>query len=161
MEKEELNRQENDPTNVPDENPYIDLLLLMRRVGIHFQQMCRIPAGEFATLMMLGRAEKDGQKIMPSDLGRKMRLSRPAVSRMLHNLENKGYICKKNNRRDHRYVTLEITEKGLAMLNEELERSRKILSRVVDRMGVKDMSRLLHYNRIFCNCLAEEIHEHN
>ena len=77
---------------------------------------------------------------------------------MLHNLERKGYLYKQNNIRDHRYVTLEITEKGLAMLKEEVEGSKKILRRVADRMGEEDMDRLLHYNRIFCSCLAEEIH---
>ena len=57
--------------------------------------------------------------VIPSDIGDAMKLSRPAVSRMLHNLERKGYLEMKSSEEDHatsRYSSPRL-EKNLSSRN--------------------------------------------
>ena len=72
--------------------------------------------------------------VIPSDIGDAMKLSRPAVSRMLHNLERKGYLEMKSSEEDHRYVKVQFTQTGKELITEELEKCCKLLERVKERM---------------------------
>ena len=95
--------------------------------------------------------------VIPSDIGDAMKLSRPAVSRMLHNLERKGYLEMKSSEEDHRYVKAQFTQTGKELITEELEKCCKLLERVKERMGEKDMYKFLYYYSRFCSILVDEI----
>lgn len=71
---------------------YQQLIIQMRRANVQFQQMCNIPSGELTMLLTLRRLLLAKTFVIPSDIGDALKLSRPAVSRMLHNLERKGYL---------------------------------------------------------------------
>lgn len=86
-----------------------------------------------------------------------MKLSRPAVSRMLHNLERKGHLEMKSSEEDHRYVKVQFTQTGKELIIEEFEKCCKLLERVKERMGEKDMYKFLYYYSQFCTILVDEI----
>lgn len=69
---------------------YQQLIMQMRKANVQFQQMCNIPSGELTMLLTLRHLLLAKAFVIPSDIGDAMKLSRPAVSRMLHNLERKG-----------------------------------------------------------------------
>lgn len=71
---------------------YQQLIIQMRKANVQFQQMCNIPSGELTMLLTLRHLLLAKEFVIPSDIGDAMKLSRPAVSRMLHNLERKGYL---------------------------------------------------------------------
>ena len=74
---------------------YQQLIMQMRKANVQFQQMCNIPSGELTMLLTLRHLLLAKAFVIPSDIGDAMKLSRPAVSRMLHNLERKGKAAKK------------------------------------------------------------------
>jgi len=86
-----------------------------------------------------------------------MRLSRPAVSRMLRSLKQKEYLKVISNPEDLRYMKVVLTEKGMDSLRAELAKCTDILRRVVDRMGISEINRMLYYNQMFITYLSEEL----
>nr|WP_296195048.1 MarR family transcriptional regulator [uncultured Anaerobutyricum sp.] len=136
---------------------YQQLIIQMRKANVQFQQMCNIPSGELTMLLTLRRLLLAKAFVIPSDIGDAMKLSRPAVSRMLHNLERKGYLAMKSSEEDHRYVKVQFTQAGRELITEELEKCFSLLERVKERMGEKDMHKFLYYYSEFCSILVDEI----
>ena len=130
---------------------YQQLIIQMRRANVQFQQLCNIPSGELTRLLLVKTF------VIPSDIGDALKLSRPAVSRMLHNLERKGYLEMKSSEEDHRYVKVQFTQAGKKLITEELEKCGTLLERVKERMGEKDMNLFLYYYSEFCSILIDEI----
>jgi DNA-binding MarR family transcriptional regulator len=124
---------------------YQQLIIQMRKANVQFQQMCNIPSGELTMLLTLRHLLLAKEFVIPSDIGDAMKLSRPAVSRMLHNLERKGYLEMKSSEEDHRYVKVQFTQTGKELIIEEFEKCCKLLERVKERMGEKDMYKFLYY----------------
>ena len=63
---------------------YQQLIIQMRRANVQFQQLCNIPSGGLTMLLTLRRLLLAKTFVIPSDIGDALKLSRPAVSRMLH-----------------------------------------------------------------------------
>ena len=116
---EQVPQKENKNYDVSTDD-YKELIMRMRKANLLFQQMSRIPLGELSMLLAISRLSKELGKVKVSSLGNAMKLSRPAVSRMLHNLEKKGYVQMKNSDEDQRYVFVYTTENGKALLQNEL-----------------------------------------
>lgn len=136
---------------------YREFILQLRKANVHFQQLCGIPPGELSMLLTIRHIFLAKKAVIPSDIGEVMKLSRPAVSRMLHNLERKGYLHMESSREDHRYVMVRFTEKGRALIREESEKCCALLHRVAKRMGEEDMEKFLYYYSEFCSILSEEV----
>lgn len=136
---------------------YQQLIIQMRRANVQFQQLCNIPSGELTMLLTLRRLLLVKTFVIPSDIGDALKLSRPAVSRMLHNLERKGYLEMKSSEEDHRYVKVQFTQAGKKLITGELEKCGTLLERVKERMGEKDMNLFLYYYSEFCSILIDEI----
>lgn len=136
---------------------YQQLIIQMRKANIQFQQICNIPSGELTMLLTLRRLLLVKAFVIPSDIGDEMKLSRPAVSRMLHNLERKGYLEMRSSEEDHRYVKVQFTPTGRELITGEMEKCCKLLERVKERMGEKDMQKFLYYYSEFCSILLDEI----
>ena len=142
----------------PDEEvDYRRLLVQMRGVGVSLKQLCELPPGELALMIILTKWTESHRQIRPSELGQEMRLSRPAVSRMLRSLKEKGFLESSIQADDHRYVKVSITERGKTNLNDALKQCKGILNRVISRMGSEDMKQMLGYNDRFLTYLAEEL----
>lgn len=136
---------------------YKELIVQMRKAHILFQQMSSIPLGELTMLLAISRQSERLGAVRVSGLGAAMRLSRPAVSRMLHTLEKKGCIQMKNGEEDQRYVYVSLTEKGREVLHREMHSGYCILERVRERMGGQCLHEYLDYCERFHEILSEEI----
>lgn len=162
MEFEETDQSEQVPQKEKENqdvstDDYKDLIIRMRKANLLFQQMSRIPLGELSMLLAISRLSKELGKVKVSSLGNAMKLSRPAVSRMLHNLEKKGYVQMKNSDEDQRYVFVYTTEKGKALLQNELNYGYRIMEKVRKRMGSDCMQGFLRYSNEFHRILSEEL----
>ena len=147
-------------SEVQEDRKDYELLLIAARQQSHMlQQMCSIPHGELTMLLVISNIEKEKDRsyVLPSEIKNVMHLSRPAVSRMLHNMESKGYLVRKISDSDHRFVRVEITGLGREKMAAALKRCTEILRRVKGKMGQEDMKHFLEYNRKFCMTLSEEI----
>ena len=156
-EKEESADRKEPEQEVSRTIDYRDMIVQMRGVGVSLKQLCDIPPGELAMMILLSRQDPSGQGIRPSEIGRQMRLSRPAVSRMLRSLKKKEYLKVISNPEDLRYMKAVLTKKGKDSLTAELAKCTGILGRVVDRMGISEIKRMLSYNQKFMTYLSEEL----
>lgn len=142
-----------------EEIDYPEILILMREIGVAMKQLCDMPPGELVLLLTLSRVTEPNEEIRPSKLGRLMKTSRPAVSRLLKSLKKKGYLQLTCNTADHRYTKVALTPGGREQLESSVDQCSGVLRKVADRMG-HDKIRVLHqYNQMFLEYLSEELRE--
>ena len=136
---------------------YKELIVQMRKSNLLFQQMSSVPLGELTMLLAISRQSERLGAVRVSGLGTAMKLSRPAVSRMLHVLEKKGYIQMKSGEEDLRYVYVFLTDKGSELLHREMTHGCRVLEKVRERMGSRCLNDYLRYCGKFQEILSEEI----
>lgn len=139
-----------------DIDRYKEFIVHLRRVNQRFQKQCEAPMGEITSLLTIQHMCKKDDQISVSGLGEKLRLSRPAVSRMIHTLKRKGYIEFYSGKKDHRYLYITLTERGKELICKEMGRCMSLIRSVSEKMGSEDMDRFLYYNKKFFSLLAEE-----
>ncbi len=70
-------------------------------------------------------------------------ISRAAVSQMLSNMEQKGYINRDINKSNRRKHTLTITQKGKAILDEQEHKVMELLEKIIDEFGETKTKQLI------------------
>ncbi len=140
-----------------------DALVRMRNTIIKFQPMKEISLGEFTLLKAIkDNGEEDkGFSITPSDLSNSLKSSKPATSRMLNLVEDKGFIVRTSKKNDRRIVYIQLTELGLKVLDEEVERFKILIEKVINKMGKEDMDNFLYTSKKLCEVLIETMDEYN
>ena len=73
-----------------------------------------------------------------SELTNKMCITKPATSKMLNIMEEKGYIERVSNKSDRRVVYVKLTEEGEAFLKDQNRKFEIFTCKVVERMGEED-----------------------
>ena len=82
---------------------------------IHF---AKVPRGTFAALFLIDQMNREPQqeRAMPgvtvSMLSDRLHNSRPAVTRLINDLEEQGYVVKLTAKQDRRFVYLMLTQEG-------------------------------------------------
>lgn len=138
------------------QNDFREMIVQMRKATLCFQQMCSVPMGELTMLLTIHNLSENHTPVVISRLGDYLKLSKPAVSRMLHVLKKKGYIQMENGKEDQRFVFVEITEKGQELIQHEMVHCHNLIWQVRERMGEKDMHDFLYYNKKFYSIFEEE-----
>lgn len=105
---------------------------------------------EFATLMHMkklidkkGEHKEENCGVKISDLTKAMCNSKPATSKMLKNLEEKGYILRMDDRQDKRIVYIFLSEKGVKVLKKAKMEMGRFITGVMQCMGKQEVSQLL------------------
>lgn len=79
-----------------------------------------------------------------SELTKVLCITKPATSKMLNTLEEKGYIERTSNKSDRRVVYVKITEEGHKFLKDQNKEFEKFTCKVVEKMGEEDTDNLIH-----------------
>jgi DNA-binding MarR family transcriptional regulator len=82
-------------------------------------------------------------------------ISRAAVSQMLGVMEQKGYITRNINKANRRKQSLSLTEKGSAVIEEQEHQFMKLLAKIVDRFGEKEMKQLIKLSSRFLDTIGK------
>lgn len=133
----------------------------MRNTIIKFQPMKEISMGEYTLLKTIkdkGDNEK-GFRITSSRLSNNLEASRPATSRMLNLVEEKGLIKRTSDKEDRRIVYIELTESGIDLLNEESKKFKELIKKINEKMGKEDMEKFIYTSKKLCNILMETMEE--
>ena len=132
-----------------------DLLMRMRNITIKFHPMKNLTMGEYALLKSIDIhnqqcvSMEDG-RVKSSDLSDYLGASRPAISRMLNMVEEKGYLSRSYFKKDRRVTYIELTELGKAVLEEEKQEYIRITQTIADQMETEELEHLIHScNRLF------------
>ncbi len=99
----------------------------------------------------MGSSGKGERKkgICVSELALRLKVSSPAISRMVGMMEEKGYIGRGMDKEDRRNTYIYLTEKGRAAKKESETALCRLMERVTLRMGEDDMQQLIMlWNRL-------------
>ena len=133
------------------------ILEKMKNIAAKFQPMKLLSIGEFALLSIIYNTSKEVDKIKSSDLREKLNISKPAASRMLNVVEEKGYIKRYMEKEDRRVVTISITQAGIDVYKNEINEYNKVCNRIVSKMGQKDMENFSFLVDKFFDIIAQEL----
>lgn len=103
------------------------------------------------------RKECQMQGVPVSGLTRHLGGSKSATSKMLHGLEEKGYIERILSKRDKRQIYITLTEQGKEMLKRVQGKMDESAKRVIERFGEEDTEQLLMLLEKFLVIVEEEI----
>ncbi|WP_172297782.1 MarR family winged helix-turn-helix transcriptional regulator [Pseudoruegeria sp. HB172150] len=114
--------------------PY-QLAVLSERVSKDFATLYRerfgISRAEWRVLAHLSQADS----VSVRDIHVQVELDKSKISRAASRLEAAGYITKKLNESDRRLISLALTEKGTALMEEMTPLAREYEARVLSRLG--------------------------
>lgn len=111
-----------------------------------------LSVSEAHTLMEL---EKRGT-LTQFELGETLRLEKSSVSRLVQQLEKKGWIARNENERDQRVKMLRLTDKGLKMAR-QLHRSRSDkFQRILSRIPKERRGQVIESMEWLVNALRQE-----
>lgn len=133
------------------------ILEKMKNIAAKFQPMKLLSIGEFALLSIIYNTSKEVDKIKSSDISEKLNISKPAASRMLNVVEEKGYIKRYMEKEDRRVVTISITQAGIDVYKNEINEYNKVCNRIVSKMGQKDMEIFSFLVDKFFDIIAQEL----
>lgn len=115
---------------------------------------------EYEMLSVMWRFMKDNEEkkgMYVSELASKLRVSSPAVSRMVGVLENRGYIERDVDKEDRRNTFVYLTDKGISAKEENEKRMHSLMKRVMTRMGEEDMKEFIKLFNQFADIMEEEL----
>lgn len=125
--------------------------LLMNRTRLIFSRMrsdLALSQGELAVLITIARRSSlmesgENMSASTSDIAKHMGTTMPATSKMIRNLSMKGYIRQIQSQHDRRVMHLALTEKGEAILDNELCKRQNLLKGVLHKFGEEKTTQLL------------------
>lgn len=97
---------------------------------------------------------EDGVKI--SVLSDFLNITKPAASKMLNNMEQKNYICRKTDKRDRRVVYVVLTEEGKTILGEKKMKMIEFLNHLTEGVGEEDMKEFMRISKKMFRLMKEE-----
>ena len=124
--------------------------LLESLTNMHHVFRCLPPTGvinkgEFYVLQHIFQQmkQKNMNYITPTELSEAMGVTKPAISKMLNVLENKGYIVRQQDPKDRRAVYVTLTEKGQTVREESMKVMKDGLDQIIRQMGNETTDRLI------------------
>ena len=105
--------------------------------------------GEYLVLRRLWLSNTDlssygkEEYIKAADLSDILELSRPSITRILNNLERRGFIIRKIDKKDRRSFKIELTEAGIEAIEKANRRILSLADRLVVSLGDSDTDKLI------------------
>lgn len=114
---------------------------------------------EFFMLDMIVSVSQDAEEAKGayvSEIARKLKISTPAVSKMLKGLEEKQFIIRRTDERDRRNTIVSITPEGEAARQKVFEQMDNFAKNTVDRMGEENVKELVRLLEDYTEIVREE-----
>lgn len=110
-------------------------------------ELRELHTGEYAALKTIYRLRtlenEDSIGVKTSDIGNCLFMKKPATSKMLNILEDKGYINRFSNKRDRRVTYVDLTDKGVDLLEKHHEQMIECTNQIIEKMGKEDVEELI------------------
>lgn len=121
-----------------------------------------VSQGEFFALEMIRKCQEragEGRGIIVSDLAKSLRISPPAASRTLRNMEEKDLIRREVDRNDRRNTYVYLTEKGMERRDMAAKAMDDFSERVMKRMGDENVEMLISLINKMTSVMEEELED--
>lgn len=143
----------------PSQNDLSDLMHNIRSMTCQMKPMKNLTFGEY-TIMCIIKKRADAsrsEELTPTKLNELLGTKKSATSRTLTTLVKKGYVRREADKRDHRIISLGLTELGDEILKEESVTYRQLSERVTRRMGKEELAQMLSSMGRLSGILEEEV----
>ena len=122
---------------------FLETLLRVEHTLHSFPPPGELSKGEFFVLQHLGCRVRQKSSITPTEISETMAVSKPAISKVLNVLEDKGCIRRMSYPSDRRAVEVVLTDKGKRVREESMKVVRESVAKIVDEMGEEAMNQLI------------------
>ncbi len=93
--------------------------------------------------------------VKTSQITKDLCITKPATSKMLNIMEEKGYVERISNKSDRRVVYVKLTTEGEDFLKKENMKFEMLTHSLVDKMGEEDMKSLINLLNKLSNVMDE------
>lgn len=114
---------------------------------------------EFFMLDMIvnvSRSSQEAKGAYVSEIARKLKISTPAVSKMLKGLEEKQFIVRRTDERDRRNTIVSITQRGEEARQKVFAQMDNFAKDTVERMGEENVRELVRLLEEYTEIVREE-----
>lgn len=101
------------------------------------------------------------EQVALSDIGRMLKISKPAITQNINRLEDKELIERVTLRSDRRATYVKFTQKGKEIFEHEKKFIDEIMIKIVDRMGEENVRRFIELLDAFREISEQIILEYN
>lgn len=122
-------------------NECMEMLNKIRLLGKRQTKCHTLAMAEFFVLVEIERISKEREEcgVTSSELAERMEQTISSVSKMIKNLEEKGYVMRNPSPKDRRVCYISVTEKGRETIKQVRAKQEKILQYTCEQMGESDM----------------------
>lgn len=139
------------------------LMLAQHRFIKAHKSLCFLEMGksEFIMLDMILKGTKepedeDSEGIYVSEIARNLKISTPAVSKMLKGLEEKKYIERKTDQKDRRNTIVLVTERGKKARKRVFDEMDVFLKQTIEQLGEENTRELVRLLERYTEIVREE-----
>ena len=122
-----------------------------------------VSRSEFLALMLIDKTNGDKQDIskciQAGDICKGLNCTPAAISKMLKNLEGKGWIVREVNKDNRRNTNIILTEKGHDVINDARKRINEFTKRISNRLGEDKLDQLISILEETYEIAREEINK--
>ena len=134
-------------------------LMKLNRQSLRSIKLKELYAGEYMALRTIYRLKTTESKcsdgVKTSDIGDCLSMKKPATSKMLNNLEDKGYIKRFSNKKDRRITYIDLTEEGENLLIKHHQQVDEFLDNIINKMGEDDIKMLINLLNKLSNVILD------
>jgi DNA-binding MarR family transcriptional regulator len=140
----------------------IEVMGNMRKLTIKYHCKRTLYPGEYMMLRIIYNSmeEKrkngiDGPGLKVGDLGDMMHSTKPATSKMLKNVEDKGYIERVIDSNDRRVVYVKLSQEGEAIIKHSLDTMLEFADNTIQKLGEEDAKELIRIMKKLYQTMSE------
>lgn len=108
---------------------------------------------------VLGYLADNGGKVYPKDLSSGLQISSARIATILKQLEARGYVRRKADKKDRRRVLVHLTPKGRKAAAANKEKAVDMLATLLEQLGPEDAEALLRIEAKMVKILEEKERE--
>lgn len=121
----------------------------------------KLSTTEFRLLREILIEEEKGEKIISSELARRLGITRSAVSQLVSKLEERNIIERVPSATDKKIAYVCFTDYSMRLFDEQCKVSNKIMDRVIEKLSTEKLDALIAGYNEFAVALKEAREEEN
>lgn len=98
---------------------------------------------EFRLIREIVMEREAGNKIISSELARRLNITRSAVSQLVTKLENRGIVKRTASPTDRKIFYVVLTDASLSVFQQQCEEANQLINRVVEEFGKEKADQLI------------------
>ena len=112
---------------------------------------------EFVMLEIIERENGNREQgVLASDIAKRLRITAPAVSKMLRSMEEKGYVERRVNEKDRRNTRVSITPDGKEAEQQVRRQMQEFITGVIERLGEDRTKEMILLMNQYTEIMQEE-----